>query len=318
MRSRSDAAVVCPAGRSSLPVFELLELRAMLTAVNVTDLADDGSSGSLRSAINAASAGETITLSAGTYTLTQNELSIADINGALTITGNGSSGPNATIIDQLSVDRVFQIAAGASVTFKNLEITGGVAVNGDPAVSAAETDGGGILSDGNLTLNNVVVTGNKAVTDAQNENADGGGIYATGILTIGGGSVIENNSAVAAGGSNGNGPAYAFGGGVFSNSAGQVTIDDSTIADNIAVGGTAAGGGFAAIGGGAYISNSGTSASLLNDDTITGNQSVGGNGENSGDAGGNADGGRTLCRHRGCRQRLLRSAGHDHQYHSGL
>ena len=154
---------------------------------------------------------------------------------ALTITGNGSSGPNATIIDQLSLDRVFQIAAGASVTFENLEITGGLVTTGDQG--ASEADGGGILSDGNLTLDNVVVTGNKAITSTDDENAAGGGIYATAALTIADGSVIENNTAIAAAGTDDNGPSYAFGGGIFSYSADQAIIDDSTIADNAAIGG---------------------------------------------------------------------------------
>ena len=39
------------------------------------------------------------------------------------------SGPNATIIDQTQLDRVFQILPNVAVTFENLEITGGTAVD---------------------------------------------------------------------------------------------------------------------------------------------------------------------------------------------
>ncbi len=74
-----------------------------------------------------------------------------------TIIGQGSSGPNATIIDQLSLDRVFQIVDGANVTFENLEITGGVAEN-DGAGEALEADGGGIMF-GDLSSNNTTNTG---------------------------------------------------------------------------------------------------------------------------------------------------------------
>ena len=108
-----------PAGRSPSPVIELLEMCALLSAVSVTDLSDDGTSSSLRAAFNAATGGETITLSAGTYALTQGELNIGTISGTLTIVGQTtSSGAPATIIDQLSLDRVIQIAAGASVTLR--------------------------------------------------------------------------------------------------------------------------------------------------------------------------------------------------------
>ena len=85
---------------------------------------------------------------------------------------SGSSGPNATIIDQLSLDRVFQIAA-ASVTFENVEITGGIATDNDAGSNATEADGGGILSDGSLTLDNVSVTGNKALANLAGEMPKG-------------------------------------------------------------------------------------------------------------------------------------------------
>ena len=47
----------------------------------------------------------------------------------LIIQGNGSSGPDATIIDQMFADRVFQVAEGVTVTFEDLEITGGTAID---------------------------------------------------------------------------------------------------------------------------------------------------------------------------------------------
>jgi ribosomal protein S11 len=250
-----------------------------------TDANDDGTAGTLRAAIASANAdagtqADTIQLASGTYLLTFGELEITNTAHTLIIDGQGSTGPNATIIDQLSLDRVFQIAAGAAVTFENVEITGGVAGDDDTGSSTVDAQGGGILSDGNLTLDQVSVTGNKALATVGSEGAQGGGVYATGSLTILDGSLIEGNSASAAPGTLLGGGDFAYGGGIFSRSASLVNISGSTIANNAVLGGTSASGddGGEAIGGGVYLSNSGTSATVLDDDTITGNQAIGGTG----------------------------------------
>ena len=120
-------------------------------AANVADstlIADNN----LRSAIAAANADtgtaqDTIQLGSGNYSLLLGELDITNTAHTLLIQGQGSSGPNATVIDQLSLDRVFQIAAGVTVIFEDLEITGGTA-----QASGLIAEGGGILSQGNLTL----------------------------------------------------------------------------------------------------------------------------------------------------------------------
>jgi len=91
----------------------------------------------------------------------------------VTITGGGSSGPNATIIDAAGVntgtmrDRVFHItASGVTVIFQDLVIQNGKAA--DDGTSGASTNptaqntnrfGGGILNKGGrVTLTNVVVS----------------------------------------------------------------------------------------------------------------------------------------------------------------
>ena len=157
----------------------------------------------LRSAITAANgatgaATYTIQLTSGTYAPTQavGELEISNANHSLTIEGQGSTGPNATIIDQLALARVFQVDPGVTVTFENLEITGGTA----ESTTVADAMGGGIFSEGNVTLDNVAVVGNKA-TAVDGGTAEGGGVYSSeGILTIAGttpgASLIENNSAI--------------------------------------------------------------------------------------------------------------------------
>ncbi len=108
-------------------------------------------SGNLRAAIAAAnvdtgSSTDTIDLASGTYTLTQGELEISGTAHALIIHGQGSTGPNATIIDQLSLARVFQVDAGVTVKFEDIEITGGTA---EPTNTSELVEGGGILSSGN-------------------------------------------------------------------------------------------------------------------------------------------------------------------------
>ena len=124
-----------------------------------------------------------------------------------------SKGPGrSTVIKQTQVDRVFQIVnSGINVTFENLAIEGGKAVDdgssGDkPGGSNAE--GGGIFNaGGDLLLTGVTVQKNSAVggnTTAVGHNglsALGGGVYSNGgtIRLIN--SAIDNNTATGGNGS---------------------------------------------------------------------------------------------------------------------
>ncbi|HEX4146566.1 MAG TPA: choice-of-anchor Q domain-containing protein [Pirellulales bacterium] len=331
--NRPGRGTPAPASRYRIPVFELLELRELLTGNTFTPSASVADSASaadnnLRSAIAAVNAdasgsgSDTIQLGSGTYTLALGELQIINTQQTITIEGQGSTGPNATIIDQTALDRVFQINAGVTVIFENLEITGGTATN-DGAGSTLNAEGGGILNHGNLTLTNVAVIGNEALNSGASVtsgaasgspgSAEGGGIYSDGSLTIQsttpGASLIENNSATSAAATAGaNFGAGASGGGIYSGytssyygSTGQFQITGTTIAGNTAQAGTgtftagAAGGdGGNATGGGADLL--GGAGDLLSDDTIEGNQAIGGaggagdSGENGGQ-GGIGDGG---------------------------
>ena len=137
------------------------------TAYAPSATAADGTASSLRTAIaqaNAAAGASTIVLSSGSYSLTQGQLNYSNTAGTLTIIGQGSTGPNATVIDQLSLDRVLNVAAGATVILENVEITGGLAVT-DQGGGTGEADGGGILTNGSLSLSNTIVAGNKADCD---------------------------------------------------------------------------------------------------------------------------------------------------------
>jgi len=269
---------------------------ASTTVADSTATYNASASNNLRSAIAAANADtgtatDTIDLSAGTYTLGVGaglgQLKITNTSHTLIIDGKGSSGPNATIISQTAIDRVFEVS-GAQVIFENVEITGGTAETDDTGATTGQAEGGGILDEGSVTLNNVTVTGNKALGQGTSgQNAVGGGVFSTGELFISAGSVISNNSAIAANGVSSAPASGAFagnaeGGGVFSNTETNLQISDSTIENNIIQGGTSSVAGAEpglALGGGVYIFNAtGASTSQLTGDTISGNQATAGAG----------------------------------------
>ena len=200
---------------------------------------------SLREAIIAANANpgaDTITLPAGTYTLTiagagedGGATGDLDILGDLTINGAGAS---TTVVDGGGIDRVFHIVSAFTVVFNNITIQGGVA-NLD--------NGGGLLNEGTATLNNCVIGGNSA------PSGNGGGIYNDDVMTISGCTIGENLATSGDGGGvydNGvsititntwiaaNGSPNGDGGGFYFNGV-AATISQSTVSDNIASGGTA-------------------------------------------------------------------------------
>ena len=180
------------------------------TALFAVATAADGGTNSLSAAVTAANSqtGSTIVLSSGTFTLSQGELDVDPASGTLTIIGQGSSGPNATIINQNAFYRVLQIATGLNVTLENVEITGGLsdvdATNGsdNTSTSVNPAEGGGIefgstsaVNTGTLTLSNVVVTNNKSLAiPGTAADALGGGIFAAGNLVIGNNSQVIGNS----------------------------------------------------------------------------------------------------------------------------
>ncbi|MEA5417611.1 CHAT domain-containing protein [Spirulina sp. CCNP1310] len=170
-----------------------------LATLTVTN-ADDAGFGSLRERIAAASVGDTVIFdTARTVTLGGTEISWATDN--LTIDGNGStvSGNNAS--------RVFYTTA-TTTTFQNITITG---ANGG--------EGGGILSQGNLTLNHANVSSNSAQR--------GGGIFSHGTLTLINSTVADNS-------------AHGPGGGIFNPAPSgtiSTTVINSTISGNSANGG---------------------------------------------------------------------------------
>ncbi len=200
--------------------------------------------------------GATIMLPAGTFTLTRPAAnSDGEDNGDLNLTAPPSGSNNAviaivgagatkTIIDANQIDRVFHVEPTRTATIKTLTIRNGYA-----------DTGGGILNEGTLTLDHIILNLNFSF------NA-GGGINNYAYLKIQDSSVVLNITSYGGGGIFSSGSmilsasTIAFntaggGGGLYSN--GDVVMTDSTIADNKA---TVNGGGIYDIGTSFNIYNS--------------------------------------------------------------
>jgi hypothetical protein len=275
-----------------------LEGRTLLSTFNVTSTADDGSTGTLRWAINQANvnnAADTITFSSlfnspQTITLSGSPLQLTD-TATTTIAGPG---PNLlTVSGGQSGAQVVEVAAGSTAALSGLTITGGIA-NGM---------GGGVLNSGNLTLTNVIVSDNSA-SNAQGSSG-GGGLAAVNEATttlidctITGNMVGDNLNPGSGGGIYNGGSATLTmtnctvsgnvtsgdGGGVCNGNYATLTVTDGTITNNSAAyGGGVANGGAASLtdvtvsgngtsrGGGGLVS-SGTLA--MTGCTVKGNSSV--------------------------------------------
>lgn len=164
---------------------------------------NDSGAGSLRSIINSACPGGTITfdpsLNGQTITLTSAELLL---NKNLTIQGPGA---NLLTIKRSTAGgtplfRIFNSQAGQTSTLSGLTINNGNKVG----------DGGGISNAGTLTLSNVTISGNTST-------ASGGGVASTGTLTVSGSTFSGNTS-----------PA---GSGIYTN-GGALTVVNSTFSGN--------------------------------------------------------------------------------------
>lgn len=149
-----------------------LEDRILLSAIAVTSTldsvdanpgdgiaADASGNTTLRSAImeaNALAGADTITLGAGTYTLSLagNESGTYAVSGDLDVTSEiiiEGAGAGVTILDAAQIDRLFEVFPTGNLTLRNLTVTGGRA-----------TTGGAITNGGTLTIENCEFVGNQA------------------------------------------------------------------------------------------------------------------------------------------------------------
>jgi len=238
------------------------------TILTATSTADSGA-GSLRQTIASAASGATIVLTnTGTISLTSGELLI---NKNLNIVGPGAT--NLAISGNNS-SPVFYVT-NAAVNISGLTIRNGKSADG--GAGAAGWPGGGIYNAGVLTLSDCIVTNNRAGNGGTGNNGSGagagggagGGIYnaGTGVLwldrcTISGNASgnggLGGTGATGAitfydtggvGGDGGTGGNGGAGAGV--SSAGQLTMNDCTVAaNNNGMGGA---GGLAGTGGFSYF-----------------------------------------------------------------
>jgi hypothetical protein len=188
--SRRRPLAVCAAS-----VFALSAPMAAM-AVNVTSCLDDGSPGTLRSVIAAASSGETVDLSglmgctASTITLQTGGSRILIPQSSLTI--KGPSGSVFTIDGSalntyyINYSNIFYHYGGGNLTIEHLTLTGG-----HESHKAIDGKGGCIYSTGNVYLTSATVTSCSAYSRYM--VGKGGGVYAKGNVTLTG-STLSNNS----------------------------------------------------------------------------------------------------------------------------
>ena len=205
--------------------------------VNTLDDVTDGNINdgtvSLRDAIAAATAGETINFSVhGTIALAYGQLLI---DKDLTINGPGA---NLLTIDAHGNSRVFDIDDDDSENLIDVRINGLTLTGGQ---TAAEESGGAISSTEDLTLLNSVVTGNSS------DHLGGGIASFEGLLSITSCTISGNHASV-------------MGGGVYSD-GNQLTISESTISGNSAGG---YGGGIFTYGGNNLLTDSTVSGNSTN------------------------------------------------------
>jgi hypothetical protein len=221
---------------------EYLEGRTLLSHFDVINLNDSGY-GSLRQAIvdsNSTPGPNEIDFAtglSGTIKLTSGELRIA--NNPVTILGPGQ--------DSLSVSgggngRVFEVAWGVRASLSGMSITRGHAEDGsgNSAVGPYLGAGGGILNFGTLAITDSTISGNSI-----GANGAGGGIWNSGTITItdgtikgnasgsdGAGGGIYNSGTISISASTFNGNSGDYGGGIYNDLAGTMTINTSTISHN--------------------------------------------------------------------------------------
>ena len=208
---------------------------------------------SLRAAVQEANAsgGGSVVLGQDTYRLTLSGIDEdAGATGDLDITTRIVLDGRGARVDAQRLDRVLDVLPGASLTLRDVTVSGGAAQGtGLPA------SGGGARNAGTLTVDRSTITGNTAVRA-------GGGIEATpGSSTTVSRSTLSENS-TGAGPGNGGGlhltgagavhverstvsgnTAASEGGGLWNSGAGTMTVDRTTVSGNTASGAEATMGG---------------------------------------------------------------------------
>jgi hypothetical protein len=271
--------------RLRLESLEVREVPAAYTSTSAADLIAD-----IRDS-NRLGGTNTITLQPHTtFTLTAvnntadgpTGLPVVAAGNHLTILGNGDTIQRNTNVK--AAFRLFDVAAGAALTLRDVTLTGGL----------SDGPGGAIFNRGNLTLQNAIVEDNTARPAAGWPDALGGGIWSAGVLVLTG-TTVRNNQALGSHGLDGKGGAggSAFGGGVYV-SGGTAELTGVILSGNTAQGGAGGSGspgrtlsGNGGDGGGGYGGGMsvGAGTATLRDTTATGNAAIGGAGGTAGVSG---------------------------------
>ena len=264
-RSSSGGRVAATVRRRAAfrPQLLALEDRCVPSTLTVTNNFDNGSAGSLRYEIAAASSGDTIqfapSLSGQTIMLLNSELVI---NKNLAI--QGPSAPNAPVtISGILDTRIFEVdGAQTNVALSNLNLIDGTGLARNAASAGAiDGQGGAIWNGGTLTIAGCNLNHN-ANSYTANPTAYGGAVYNAGTLSVQN-CILDNNSA---------GPpasisATGFGtltngqGGAIYN-AGMLTVSNSTLDYNRVTGFPARGG---------AIANAYNASATITNSTLSGN-----------------------------------------------
>lgn len=209
----------------------------------------------LRKLVRIAPAGTVITID-GEIKATNDSGNSGEIVIDKNLTIQGKTGAASDILDANSnhigtPHRIFKVSSHEMLTLKELTLKNGYAGNG--SAGKLGTKGGGILlENGSVSLSNVIVSGCKASTNSS-WHGDGAGIY------VKSGAIIMENSTFSAN------VASAYGGGIYVNENGWLTMRGSN-----AITGCSAGSGGAICVSGATVNITGC--------TITGNTAPNGNG----------------------------------------
>lgn len=251
-------------GKDATIAYTATSVTITVGAATTQNLSDDGTATSLREMIKAANTDGTdsvITLGTGEYVLTRTGTDDSTVGGDLDIANNGTltivgAGKTETTISAGQIDRVFDILNGATVTFKNLTISGG---------NLDYSHGAGFYarSGSNVTLENVCITDNLVQTpNTANIDRHGGGFWANNATVTGTNVTISDNTAERVGSGR-----NAYGGGFYASGGAQVTFDSTSDLT----------GNKARSGGGFWVSSE-TTAVTLNGTVVDGNSANAGSG----------------------------------------
>ncbi|HET9793739.1 MAG TPA: choice-of-anchor Q domain-containing protein, partial [Thermoanaerobaculia bacterium] len=269
----------------------LLALPARAVVITVMN-ANDSGAGSLRAALTIAADGDTVNFDAGLSGSTITLLSQISVGSSVAIQGLGSS---HTLISG-STSRIFEIAAGKTVSISGVSFSAGTATG---TAGSGSGTGGAILNHGALSIDTCAFTGNAATGGTASPGPNNGGTGAGGAIYNDAGATLSVSNSVFSGntatGGTGGDAAFAgdggdgVGGAIFNAATATATITGSQFNQNVASGGT--GGSFNVNGGSSGFGGGGEGGAIYSGGALEVSLSVFASNEASGGTGGVGTGG---------------------------